>query len=689
MLGTKSRRRLVAVVVALQATFALVGVQSASAATAQLPFTVTNNSGRADATYVYVIARSSSGTQGYVDAGGTWHAYNFPASIPNGPVAAPDVSIAGPGNGTSKTITLAPSLAGGRIYLSMGAKLSFFLTTNGLVEPAPWVSTDANANVLYDWTEFARASSGGNGIFINTTTVDMFSIPLTVSVTSTAGVTQTQGIAGNRQGILNAITALGSPWTGLTTTRASDGLPLRVLAPVHGIANGAFSSNYLDAYIAAVWSYYATHQLTVQTSLGNFTGTTSGNNWAFKDSGGAVVGTLTKPATSDVFACSGGTQPQGQPNETAILAVGARVCAAFNRATLSTASRVMSDTQPTTDASQFYQQSAANLFSKTMHANSLNGLAYGFAYDDVGAFAPTIDQPDPVSGGMTIGSFGTGTGGGGGGGTITGSTITGAGGKCIDVAGDDTGVNNTAVQLWDCQAAAVDQHWTYANSTLRTLGRCMDVTSGGTGNGTLVQLYDCNSSGSQTWQARADGTVYNPQSGRCLDDPGGSTSNGARLQIWDCNTSAAQKWTSAAFGSTGGTGASATSTIQGESFNAQSGTITEATTDTGGGSDVGAIGNGDWLQYNALNFGTAGLHTVSVRAASGAAAGVSGTVEVHLDALTNPSIGSFSIGSTGGWQTWTTVPGAIAATTGTHTVYLKFVTGSGQDFVNVNWLTFS
>src|ERR1700712_795838 len=288
MSGTKYRRRLAAVVVALQGALMLVGVQSASAAAAQLPFTITNSSGRADATYVYVIARNSAGTQGYVDAGGTWHAYAFPSSIPNGPVPAPDVSIPGPGTGASRTITLAPSLAGGRIYLSMGAKLSFFMTTNGLVEPAPWVASDANANVLYDWTEFARASNGGNGIFINTTTVDMFSIPLTVSVTSSAGSTQTQGIAGNRQGILNAITALGSPWTGLTTTRSSDGLPLRVLAPVHGIANGSFTASYLDSYVSAVWSYYATHALTVQTSLGNFTGTTSGSSWAFKDAGGGV-----------------------------------------------------------------------------------------------------------------------------------------------------------------------------------------------------------------------------------------------------------------------------------------------------------------------------------------------------------------------------------------------------------------
>ena len=35
------------------------------------------------------------------------------------------------------------------------------------------------------------------------------------------------------------------------------------------------------------------------------------------------------------------------------------------------------------------------------------------------------------------------------------------------------------------------------------------------------------------------------------------------------------------------------------------------------------------------------------------------------------------------------MPGGISSTTGTHTVYLKFVTGSGQDFLNLNWFTFS
>ncbi|OPG09692.1 beta-1,3-glucanase family protein [Microbispora sp. GKU 823] len=531
------RRALLAVVLLAQAVVLAAGQQAANAAVAQLPFKITNNSGRGDATYVYVVARNAAtGQQGYVDASGTWRPWSFPSSIPNGPVPAPDISIPGPGNGASTTVTLAPNLSGGRVYLSMGAKLRFFLTTNGLVEPAPWVDSDPNAAILYDWTEFARTSNGGTGIFINSTTVDMFSIPMTVSVTDASGNTQTQGIPGNRAGILDAFAGLGSPWSGLTTTRASDGLPLRVLAPAHAIAKGQFPSTYLDSYVSGVWSYYATHPLTVQTSLGTFTGTTSGTNWTFRNASGTVIGTLTRPATSDVFACSGGMQPQNQPDQAAILAVGARVCAALNRATLSTAGRVMYDTQPTTDATKFYGQSTSNLFSRTIHANSLNNLAYGFSYDDVGGFAPTIDQPNPSSAGMTIGSFGTG-------GTASGRPIIGPGGKCVDVAGDDTGGNGAPVQLWDCQSYAKDQFWTWSGQTVRTLGRCLDVQSGGTANGTPLQLYDCNNTGAQNWVRLSNGSIQNPQSGRCIDAPGGATGNGTRLQIYDCNGTAAQRFT--------------------------------------------------------------------------------------------------------------------------------------------------
>jgi hypothetical protein len=125
---------------------------------------------------------------------------------------------------------------------------------------------------------------------------------------------------------------------------------------------------------------------------------------------------------------------------------------------------------------------------------------------------------------------------------VTGNPIAGPGGKCVDVSGDDTGVNGTAIQLWDCQAAAADQHWTWNGTALTTIGRCLDVQSGGTANLTKLQLWDCNGTGAQQWAQQADGSMRNPQSNRCMDSPGGATANGTRLQIYDCNGTAAQKF---------------------------------------------------------------------------------------------------------------------------------------------------
>jgi len=137
---------------------------------------------------------------------------------------------------------------------------------------------------------------------------------------------------------------------------------------------------------------------------------------------------------------------------------------------------------------------------------------------------------------------------------------------------------------------------------------------------------------------------------------------------------------------TSGTTRDAYAQIQAESFNAQSGTQTETCSE--GGQDVGYIANGDWLQYNNVNFGTGGVKDFLARVASGAGSGVSGLVEVRIDSRSNAPIGSFALANTGGWQTWTSIPGNVSSVTGTHTVYLTFTSGQPADFVNVNWIQF-
>ncbi|WP_225447486.1 RICIN domain-containing protein [Streptacidiphilus sp. PB12-B1b] len=70
----------------------------------------------------------------------------------------------------------------------------------------------------------------------------------------------------------------------------------------------------------------------------------------------------------------------------------------------------------------------------------------------------------------------------------------------------------------DCCTGRANQQWTAAtNGTLETLGKCLDVTNDATTPGSPVQLYDCNGTGAQQWQAD-NGELPNPQSGLCLND---------------------------------------------------------------------------------------------------------------------------------------------------------------------------
>ncbi|GAA1683420.1 ricin-type beta-trefoil lectin domain protein [Fodinicola feengrottensis] len=135
-------------------------------------------------------------------------------------------------------------------------------------------------------------------------------------------------------------------------------------------------------------------------------------------------------------------------------------------------------------------------------------------------------------------SFVNGSGGGGTGGTP--GTITGLGGKCVDVAGANP-ANGTKIQLYDCNGTTA-QKWTKgSDGTLRSLGKCLDVSGANPANGTKTQLYDCNGTAAQNWTVGTDGTIR--ALGKCLDAANSSSANGTALQLWSCTGSANQKWT--------------------------------------------------------------------------------------------------------------------------------------------------
>ncbi|MGK5683600.1 family 16 glycoside hydrolase [Actinoplanes sp. URMC 104] len=120
-------------------------------------------------------------------------------------------------------------------------------------------------------------------------------------------------------------------------------------------------------------------------------------------------------------------------------------------------------------------------------------------------------------------------------------TITGIGGKCLDVENANA-ADRAKVQLHTCNNSSA-QSWTREGDTLRALGKCLDVDNAGTANGTRVQLYTCNNSAAQVWQAQANGSLLNPASGKVLDAAGGASADGTAVQIWEWADVAQQRWT--------------------------------------------------------------------------------------------------------------------------------------------------
>ncbi len=123
-----------------------------------------------------------------------------------------------------------------------------------------------------------------------------------------------------------------------------------------------------------------------------------------------------------------------------------------------------------------------------------------------------------------------------------GNVTSGIPGKCLDAGNNAPNPADYSMpaDVWDC-ATTPGQTWTVGNDgTVKALGKCLDVVGGGLTNGTPVQLYPCNGTGSQVWTQNAKG-LENPQSGLCLADPAASTTNGTQLILWTCGASG-QDW---------------------------------------------------------------------------------------------------------------------------------------------------
>lgn len=102
-----------------------------------------------------------------------------------------------------------------------------------------------------------------------------------------------------------------------------------------------------------------------------------------------------------------------------------------------------------------------------------------------------------------------------------------------------------------------------------------------------------------------------------------------------------------------------------------------------GGMNVANIESGDYVKVSGVDFGDgASSFTASVASAT-----EGGTIEIHLDSVTGPIVGTVTVPTTDGWQDWTEVTTKITGAKGEHDLFFRFSGGEGYLF-NVDWWQF-
>lgn len=114
--------------------------------------------------------------------------------------------------------------------------------------------------------------------------------------------------------------------------------------------------------------------------------------------------------------------------------------------------------------------------------------------------------------------------------------------KALNVSGGGT-KNGTNIDLWEFNKTGA-QKWKLIDGSIvnPNSGKALDVAFAGKADGTNIHLWEQNGTGAQNWTVMNDGTIMNPRSGKVLDVCHGGTSNGTNVHLWSRNGTDAQKW---------------------------------------------------------------------------------------------------------------------------------------------------
>jgi len=351
-----------------------------------------------------------------------WANYSIPLSLTNPTI----IDLSNINTANIPNLGTGNNAFSGRIYISLGVPtLPFTVLAANTISPNPFagpslVAGTPGALCLFDWFEFSIDSNGIlNG---NTTQVDQFGFPLTI--TATPGGPAQGALNVTRTALMNDVANFPAPFTNVLTVPVTVAAAyptgtnfLRAFSPDHmsgaGSVNTPFDT-YFDTLINVSYSTWATTPLVVtDTATGTYTGMVVGGNnlvflsgnldattWASQFPTASSPITFGQITTAQIWQCSGPLAT----GSAAQLNIGKQILAAFNRGVI--ANTLNDGSCPTDPAATYYQAAPFNVWAENFHIWNSNHFAYGFAYDDVCSQNPTVQSTATLqSATITLGEF--------------------------------------------------------------------------------------------------------------------------------------------------------------------------------------------------------------------------------------------------------------------------------------------
>lgn len=599
-----------------------------------VPFTLYNNSAFSDANVYVAVVGIINDNHVWLDTKtGAVRLMSASDNTVPGPVIGGNQ---GPGNNgryancfarlseiPNKTINI-PGIAGCRILISFNSQLYLYFfgasgAPSGYAAPNLANPTDPNQGIRYEMIELTNEA---NGLWANTTRVDSYQYPMGLEVWGNNNFYKKVGELKTHAQILSQWQSQ-APAAFAGCYDPANGI-IKFPSKTSAFQTGGAQANYFGSYIDAIWSKYTNGNLVFNAGdAGIWSGRVSGNVFSFTRTSDGAVGVISnKPTNTEVMEGSGVMASGGQWDKV----VQAQICAAINRHAIDL-TLANGATQDFATDSKYYVTSPYNWYCKFWHQPdiSLNSLTYSFCYDDVFDKSSTINAPSPVRATITIGGY-------------AGLTSSG-----VATFYKDCNFGGYAVAL---------NTGTYTLSQLTALGILNDdISSLKVNSGYKVTLFKNDNFGGPA--------IVKTSEDACLVDDG-----------FNDSTSSLKVETNASF----------STVIQAEDYTYMAGIQTEATTDAGGGLNVGYIEAGDWMSYN-VTIPVAGSYRVSYRVAS---PNTGTTLRLEKDAGST-QLGSVTIPNTGGWQNWTNVSHDVTLPAGTYSIGIATSTGG----FNINYLTIS